>query len=160
VAGQHVAPVSSIRCMHEWDARAPELGSIEFQGGNVIEIVLQHDKRHIVRKGASRNILKRQTRKNLIRTNVLVSGSKMETLGGRMTQPAGRPDTRHKMYLVEGDKFAAPWIHGAMCGRDDEVARDKRACTFHRAAVAGYIDLTDRSPGSTLLVDHFPIVVA
>ena len=59
VTGQRVPSISGIRCMHERNVGALNRGTIEFQGSNVIEIVLQHDEHHISQKGASRNLLRR-----------------------------------------------------------------------------------------------------
>ena len=77
-----------------------------------------------------------------------------------MTEPARSSDTRQKMYLMEGERLAAPWIHNAMSRRDDEVGRDKRACAPTRAPVAGRVDLADGTPGWAQLLNHFSIVIA
>ena len=77
-----------------------------------------------------------------------------------MTEPARSSDTRQKMYLMEGERLAAPWIHNAMSRRDDEVGRDKRACAPTRAPVAGRVDLADGTPGCAQLLNHSPIVIA
>ena len=45
--------------MHERNVGALNLGMIEFQWSNVIEIVLQHDEHHISQKGPLRNLLRR-----------------------------------------------------------------------------------------------------
>ena len=77
-----------------------------------------------------------------------------------MTQPARSSDTRQKMYLMEGERLAAPWIHNAMSCRDDEVGGDKRTCAAGRAPVTGRVDLADCTPGCTQLLNHCSIVIA
>ena len=44
------------------------------------------------------------------------------------------------MYLIEGKRLVAPWIHNAMGRTDDDVGRDKRACAHNHAAVATHVD--------------------
>ena len=77
-----------------------------------------------------------------------------------MTQPARSSDTRQKMYLMEGERLAAPWIHNAMSCRDDEVGRDKRTCAASRAPITGRVDLADCTPGCAQLRNHSSIVIA
>ena len=77
-----------------------------------------------------------------------------------MTQPARSSDTRQKMYLMEGERLAAPWIHNAMSCRDDEVGRDKRTCAVSRAPITGRVDLADCTPGCAQLLNHSSIVIA
>ena len=77
-----------------------------------------------------------------------------------MTEPTRSSDTRQKMYLMVGERLAAPWIHNAMSRRDDEVGRDKRACAPARAPVAGHVDLADCTPGCAQLLNHSSIVIA
>jgi hypothetical protein len=43
VSGQHVAPVSRVSCVDKWNVGALDLGMIEFQWSNVIEVILQYD---------------------------------------------------------------------------------------------------------------------
>jgi hypothetical protein len=104
--------------------------------------------------------LKWYARKDPTWTDVLVFRGKMEALGGRMTQPARSSDTRQKMYLMEGERLAAPWIHNAMSCRDDEVGRDKRPCAATGAPVSGHVDLAYRTPWCAELLNRSPIVIA
>ena len=77
-----------------------------------------------------------------------------------MTQPARSSDTRQKMYLMEGERLAAPWIHNAMSCRDDNVGRDKRPCAATGAPVSGHVDLADCAPGCAQLLNHSSIIIA
>ena len=77
-----------------------------------------------------------------------------------MTEPTRSSDTRQKMYLMEGERLAAPWIHNTMSRRDDEVGGDKRTCAPTRAPVAGRVDLADGTPGWVQLLNHSSIVIA
>ena len=77
-----------------------------------------------------------------------------------MTEPARSSDTRQKMYLMERERLAAPWVHNAMSRRDDEVGRDKRACAPTRAPVTGRVDLADGTPGCAQLLNRSSIVIA
>ena len=76
-----------------------------------------------------------------------------------MTEPARSSDARQKMYLMEGERLVAPWIHNAMGRRDDEVGCDKRTCAPTRAPVAGRVDLADGTPGCAQLLNHSSIVI-
>ena len=71
-----------------------------------------------------------------------------------MTEPTRSSDTRQKVYLMEGERLAAPWIHNTVSRRDDEVGGDKRTCAPNRAPVAGRVDLADGTPGWVQLLNH------
>jgi hypothetical protein len=43
VSGQYVPPVSGVSCMDKRNVGTLNLGTVDFQWSNVIEIVLQHD---------------------------------------------------------------------------------------------------------------------
>ena len=73
--------------MHERDVDALRLGPIDLQWRYAIEIVIEHDENNVSQKGASRQILKGPAWKNFAGTDVLVPRRKMQTFGGRMTQP-------------------------------------------------------------------------
>jgi len=146
--------------VYEWDVGAQRLGTIDLQWRNVIEIVLQDNEHRVLQESAAWNFLKGQAWKNITGTDVRVPRRKMETLGGRVSQPSRPFNTRQKMYLMEGERLAAPRIHHAMGRRDDEVARNQRTSAPLGAAVAGRVDLTDCRPRCALLVNHFPVVSA
>jgi hypothetical protein len=87
LSGQHVPPVGRVSCMDQRNVGALNLGPIEFQWSNVIEIVVQCDQHNVSQKRASSNILQMWVWKTAARTDVLVIRRKMETLGSRMTKP-------------------------------------------------------------------------
>ena len=138
MSGQHIPPVSGIRRTTS-EMSEPCTSARSSSNGVMLLRLSFEDLSTISGKRVEGHLEEVDSEKSRLGQRTHIQGEN-GAYWRLIPRPARSSDTRQKMYSMEGQRLAAPWIHNAMSYRDDKVGRDKQTCV-QWVCVSGHVDL-------------------